>query len=100
MTWPRNGRGPEPASGSDPRGADLGRSREEPRDTDLPHDAQRTVIALPAIVVAVEPDQPHGWHVRARRQGEVVFYRSAFGAFSTAHSNALGLAVERGWVLA
>jgi hypothetical protein len=49
-------------------------------------------------VVLVETDDgDHGWHVRARRRGEVIYCRSAYGWLPAAVAEADRLAVAHGW---
>ena len=54
------------------------------------------VIQLPTVVVAVEADaDAHGWHVRARQGGRLVYYRHAFGLLSIANREAAELSRRR-----
>ena len=60
--------------------------------------APHTVHRLPVVTVAAEADPgEHGWHVRARRNRRLVYYRHAFGLLSTATDNAADLAAARRW---
>lgn len=62
------------------------------------HVAPHTVHRLPVVSVAIEADRDnHGWHVRARRAGRLVYYRNAFALLSTANDNAADLATARQW---
>lgn len=57
-----------------------------------------TIFRLPQVSTCVEADaSTHGWHVRTRRGGSLLYWRKSYALLSVAKSNASELAAERNW---